>query len=88
MNIFQIGLLRGGRLLAEESPDQLLNLFGTDSLEEVFLILSKQQEDGRLPAVENVISDDQNNTMVMSSNSNVSMVMTEMGNGSREVNTN
>lgn len=44
----KIGLMRGGRLLAEESPANLLRQFQTDSLEEVFLILSRKQEQGEI----------------------------------------
>ncbi|KAK9873202.1 hypothetical protein WA026_021435 [Henosepilachna vigintioctopunctata] len=43
-----IGLMRGGKLLAEDSPDRLLRYFNTNNLEEVFLILSRQQETGNL----------------------------------------
>ncbi|XP_044753149.1 ABC transporter G family member 20-like [Coccinella septempunctata] len=43
-----IGLLRGGKLLAEASPNELLAKFNTSSLEEVFLILSQKQEAGIL----------------------------------------
>ncbi|XP_045473581.1 ABC transporter G family member 23-like isoform X1 [Harmonia axyridis] len=43
-----IGLLRGGKLLAEASPDELLRKFNTGNLEEVFLILSQKQEAGIL----------------------------------------
>ncbi|XP_071867189.1 ABC transporter G family member 23 [Bombus fervidus] len=39
----KIGLLRNGQLLAESSPNELLERFQTDSLEEAFLTLSKQQ---------------------------------------------
>ncbi|XP_016921692.1 ABC transporter G family member 20-like [Apis cerana] len=38
-----IGLLRGGQLLAQSSPTELLTRFQTDSLEEAFLNLSQQQ---------------------------------------------
>ncbi|GAB1869390.1 ABC transporter G family member 20 isoform X2 [Camponotus japonicus] len=38
-----IGLMRSGRLLAEESPRTLLQIYNCDSLEEVFLKLSRQQ---------------------------------------------
>ncbi|XP_017786452.1 PREDICTED: ABC transporter G family member 23-like [Nicrophorus vespilloides] len=48
----KIGLMREGRLLAEESPERLLRIFDTDTLENVFLILSRQQEEGRLDALE------------------------------------
>lgn len=40
--------MREGRLLAEESPSRLLQIFNTNTLEEVFLILSRRQEEGRL----------------------------------------
>lgn len=43
--------MREGRLLAEESPNRLLQIFNTDTLEEVFLILSRRQEEGRLSNV-------------------------------------
>ena len=39
----KIGLLRNGQLLAESSPNELLERFQTDSLEEAFLALSQQQ---------------------------------------------
>ncbi|KAJ9590920.1 hypothetical protein L9F63_016018, partial [Diploptera punctata] len=38
-----IGLMRSGRLLAEESPQVLLATYGCNSLEEVFLKLSRKQ---------------------------------------------
>lgn len=80
----QIGLLRGGRLLAEESPEKLLQLFNTDSLEKVFLNLSKQQEEGRLAEVEELPVEDQNNSIIMGSiNSIASNAITT--DGSREV---
>lgn len=40
----QIGLMRGGRLLAESSPQQLLQRFQCSSLEEAFLALSRAQD--------------------------------------------
>ncbi|CAH1102721.1 unnamed protein product [Psylliodes chrysocephalus] len=45
----KIGLMRDGRLLTEDSPDNLLATFNTQTLEEVFLILSQRQEAGQLP---------------------------------------
>ena len=36
-------MLRNGQLLAESSPNELLERFQTDSLEEAFLALSQQQ---------------------------------------------
>ncbi|XP_067007499.1 ABC transporter G family member 23 [Anabrus simplex] len=43
----KIGLMRGGRFLAEESPAQLMASNMCDSLEEVFLKLSKKQNQGK-----------------------------------------
>lgn len=42
--LFQIGLMRSGRLLAEEAPQVLLSIYGCQSLEEVFLKLSRKQQ--------------------------------------------
>ncbi|XP_046806084.1 ABC transporter G family member 23 [Lucilia cuprina] len=42
-----IGLLRGGRMLAEESPEFLRQQYNADSLEEVFLKLSVLQNMGK-----------------------------------------
>ncbi|XP_076758531.1 ABC transporter G family member 23 [Xylocopa sonorina] len=41
-----IGLMRGGKLLAEESPTKLMEMHNADSLEDVFLKLSKKQNMG------------------------------------------
>lgn len=44
--------MRSGRLLAEESPQVLLTMYGCQSLEEVFLKLSRKQgasNTGNLP---------------------------------------
>ncbi|XP_046993217.1 ABC transporter G family member 20 [Schistocerca americana] len=41
-----IGLMRSGHLLAEESPHVLLSMYGCQSLEEVFLKLSRRQGNG------------------------------------------
>lgn len=38
--------MRGGTLMAEESPDSLMELFGVESLEDAFLILSQRQTRG------------------------------------------
>ncbi|CAH0385995.1 unnamed protein product [Bemisia tabaci] len=43
-NAHQIGLMRGGVLLAEESPSSLMANYNCSSLEEVFLKLSYKQE--------------------------------------------
>lgn len=42
--MFQIGLMRDGKILIEENPEKLLNMYNCESLEEVYLILSKNQE--------------------------------------------
>lgn len=42
-----IGLMRGGKLLAEQSPDKLLETHMCDTLEDVFLKLSKLQNQGK-----------------------------------------
>jgi hypothetical protein len=42
-----IGLMRGGKFLAEESPDDLLRKYHVDSLEDVFLKLSVMQNMGK-----------------------------------------
>ena len=46
-DILQIGLMRGGKLLAEQSPDKLLETHMCDTLEDVFLKLSKLQNQGK-----------------------------------------
>lgn len=57
--------MREGRLLAEESPSRLLTIFNTETLEEVFLILSRRQEEGRLDNLNaHPITDEQNNSMI------------------------
>lgn len=76
----RIGLMREGRLLAEESPSRLLTLFGTDSLEEVFLVLSKRQEEGKLEEIENLADDDNNSVIHSVMDSTTSIPMLELGN--------
>lgn len=41
-----IGLMRGGKFLAEESPTRLMEMHNLDTLEDVFLKLSKRQNMG------------------------------------------
>ncbi|XP_023287880.1 ABC transporter G family member 20 isoform X2 [Orussus abietinus] len=41
-----IGLMRGGKFLSEESPRKLMEMHGLETLEEVFLKLSKRQNMG------------------------------------------
>lgn len=43
----KIGLMRCGQLLAEASPNQLLNKFQCDTLEEAFLTLSQKQKENQ-----------------------------------------
>lgn len=47
-----IGLMRSGRLLAEESPRALLTMYNCPSLEDVFLKLSRKQGQNALPPTE------------------------------------
>lgn len=42
-----IGLMRGGKFLAEESPEDLLKKYHAESLEDVFLKLSVMQNMGK-----------------------------------------
>jgi ABC-type multidrug transport system ATPase subunit len=39
-----VGLMRNGSLLAEDSPSQLMTIYGLNSLEDVFLKLCVKQE--------------------------------------------
>ena len=39
-----VSLMRNGKLLAEESPSYLLNTYGLDTLEQIFLKLCKREE--------------------------------------------
>lgn len=41
----QIGLLRDGQLLAEDSPDEILRKFDCDTLEDAFLKLALRQHE-------------------------------------------
>jgi hypothetical protein len=78
--MFQVGLMRDGRLLAEESPSKLLRMFQTEILEEVFLILSQRQNDGR--------SDDAiavHGPLVQSSNTDISMASFDTTRSSTDV---
>lgn len=52
--LFQIGLMRSGRLLAEESPQVLLTMYRCQSLEDVFLKLSRKQGQSAVPAELNI----------------------------------
>lgn len=78
----KIGLMREGRLLAEESPERLLQLFNTETLEEVFLILSRRQEEGRLNQAIETLADEQNNTIISRAESNTSVMTLPIGNNS------
>lgn len=42
-----VGIMRGGKFLAEQSPDDLLKKYNADSLEDVFLKLSVLQNMGK-----------------------------------------
>lgn len=81
--------MREGRLLAEESPGRLLTLFQTDSLEDVFLALSKRQEEGRLDEVNfDNVADDQNNTVIPYTGSTSTVATFDISHGSTDVLTN
>ena len=54
--------MRSGRLLAEEAPQVLLSIYNCQSLEEVFLKLSRKQQG----AESNNIQEKQNNTTLVS----------------------
>lgn len=75
--------MREGRLLAEDSPDRLLTTFGCDTLEDVFLRLCKQQEDGQLRELE--LADEQLNGVLQNGESTSSIAMSDMGHGSLDV---
>lgn len=47
VDILQVGLMRGGKFLAEQSPEELLQTHMCDTLEGVFLKLSKLQNQGK-----------------------------------------
>ncbi|RZC34174.1 ABC transporter G family member, partial [Asbolus verrucosus] len=76
-----IGLMRNGKLLAEESPTKLLNIFQTEVLEEVFFILSQRQSEGRL----NELTLAGSLTQVQNSNTDVSLVSFDTTRGSTDV---
>ncbi|XP_063241501.1 ABC transporter G family member 20-like [Bacillus rossius redtenbacheri] len=52
-NTSTIGLMRNGKLLAEDTPDALLARHGRATLEEVFLQLSERQEQENLLSIAN-----------------------------------
>lgn len=90
--------MREGRLLAEESPARLLQIFNTETLEEVFLILSRHQEEGRLDNVPGFSTLDQGNSVMdttvnsatVNAGSTISVVSTVVSetNASTDVNSN
>lgn len=71
--------MREGQLLAEESPNRLLQIFNTETLEEVFLILSRRQEEGRLDNITSTSTADQANSVMdvpVNTGSTVSVIST------------
>lgn len=42
--MFQIGFMRNGKILHEDSPQHLMTKYNTDSLDECFLLISHEQE--------------------------------------------
>ncbi|KAG5872759.1 hypothetical protein JTB14_030154 [Gonioctena quinquepunctata] len=88
----KVGLMREGRLLVEEAPGRLLTIFNKETLEDVFLILSRRQEEGRLEDVAlQTIHDEQNNSIIATdhiagSTVSVATVSTfEVGHGSTDM---
>lgn len=79
--------MRDGKLLAEESPARLLQLFHTDTLEEAFLILSRNQEEGRINrALEAANHPDHNANRVLDSASSTTSIATfDIAYSSKEV---
>ena len=45
----QVLIMRSGRIVARGSPRQLLERFGRETLEEVFLAISRREEEGKIP---------------------------------------
>lgn len=77
--------MREGRLLAEESPGRLLSIFNTETLEDVFLILSRRQEEGRLDDLSDTSGDDQNNSVIEHAPSTTSVATFDIAHGSTDV---
>lgn len=64
--------MRSGRLLAEEAPQVLLSIYGCQSLEEVFLKLSRKQQGSESNNLQEVKT---NNTALVSTIALVRKVM-------------
>lgn len=75
--------MRGGKILAEESPEKLIASFGTETLEEVFLILSRKQDESKLnSAIASMDTPDDSHMNANTGSTNtstVSLVMTDLG---------
>jgi len=54
-----VGFMREGKLIAEGSPDKLMEMFNAPSLEKVFLALCQEQENGQIVEHENVTNSSQ-----------------------------
>ncbi|CAG9760962.1 unnamed protein product [Ceutorhynchus assimilis] len=80
----KIGLMRNGKLLAEESPARLLQLFHTETLEEAFLILSRNQEDGIINSVMEACNRQNGNGVIESASSTTSVATFDMAYGSKD----
>lgn len=80
--------MRQGRLLAEEPPNDLIQRYGAETLEEVFLDLSRKQAAGLLPP-QNVNHEYDQLAIESTPNGNQSVassvVSLEQGNGSLDV---
>lgn len=57
----QIGLMRNGVLLAEDTPTNIMIQFGTQSIEDAFLILSQRQ--GNEDQLEQIMNQSKNQTL-------------------------
>ncbi|XP_044267238.1 ABC transporter G family member 20-like [Tribolium madens] len=77
-----IGLMRGGCLIAEESPATLLTMFQTEVLEDVFFILSKKQSEGRL---EDTMAVARSNLQIQNSNTDISVASFDTTRGSTDI---
>lgn len=72
-------------MLAEESPARLLTLFGTETLEEAFLILSRNQEEGRINSALDAANRLQGNAILESASSTTSIATFDIAYGSKDV---
>ena len=67
----KIGLLRCGQMLAESSPNKLLQRFQTDSLEEAYLNLSQIQEQNQTQSIARFSSNEMSNVITVATLHNI-----------------